>query len=110
MEEQEVAEDEREIWAEVIKELKPALKFEGVHAWFDGAEFRYEEEEHEFKLGEGNSNIVYVPFEGRIDQSSFEIILAHCRPRQLLLLSNKEEMGNKVRKFIEDSWLETKVQ
>lgn len=33
-----------------------------------------------------NDHIKYIPFEGRIDQTSFEILLSETRPKGLILL------------------------
>ena len=70
---EEIMEEDKNEEAEIQQDLKPAIKFHEVHKFYDVNDFEPNEQgTQQLEI----SDIKYFPFEGLIDWTSFEILLA----------------------------------
>ena len=53
--------------------------------------------------------IAYIPFEGRIDKKSFQIILSETRPKNLIIVNSSPKKVDRIKDFVEDNKLNINV-
>jgi hypothetical protein len=53
--------------------------------------------------------VCYIPFEGRMDSVSFELMLIKAQPKELIIINTTEKKASKIEEFCKLNDLHTKV-
>lgn len=70
---------------------------------------------HQFLYNCVDENVViecqtaYIPFEGRIDKKSFQIMLSETRPKNLIIVNASEKKVDRIKHFVNENLLNIKV-
>ncbi|CDW72718.1 cleavage and polyadenylation specificity factor subunit 2-like [Stylonychia lemnae] len=87
------------------KNIKIYNRFKDLQKRY-GKNFLYNTQETQFQI---KCKISYIPFEARIDKTSFELMLRQIQPKQLIVINSSRKKMDKLHEFITYNSFQTQL-
>lgn len=87
--------------------LNNSVSYADIKEHFDSYKYLYHPSEEHVSI---NCQTAYIPFEGRIDKKSFQIILSETRPKNLIVVNASQLKVERIRKYVNRNKLNINVE